>query len=100
VYDRSIGNATTAIFLADAYERNRQAKDALRVLEREAERLHDNNLYHHLAALHVRLGDTFSALDIYRQHLLSDEKRPYQMITDYAMILRSLGRDGEARTAM
>jgi tetratricopeptide (TPR) repeat protein len=97
ICDRQIGNATTAIYLAQAYERLGCYRDAVTVLAGEAGRLDDENLYHHLAALYGRGGDTVSALRIYEQHLSEDTTRPQQMLTDYAILLLSLGRRTEAR---
>jgi tetratricopeptide (TPR) repeat protein len=96
VYDGRIGNASSAIQLAKAYERSAQAAIAVQVLTNEAERLQDNNLYHHLAALYMRLRAPVRALEIYRQRLISDPDRPAQMMTDYALILRSLGQRAES----
>jgi tetratricopeptide (TPR) repeat protein len=97
LYNREIGDATTAFYLSQAYVRLGQVSDAILVLSTEAERLRDRNLYHHLAALHNDSGDTASALEIYKRHLLDDPARPQQMITDYAILLLSLGRRVEAQ---
>ena len=97
VFDRKIGDATTAIALAEAYERRFDASNAVAVLTSEADRLNDSNLYHQLAALHVRLGNLVRALQVYEAKLLDDGARPRQMLTDYALILRSIGRFREAR---
>src|ERR1019366_8337433 len=45
-----------------------------------------------LAAFHIRLRNPVRALEIYESKLLADRKRPWQMVTDYALILRSIGR--------
>jgi tetratricopeptide (TPR) repeat protein len=96
VFDRKIGDAATAVALAEAYERRFDASNAVAVLTSEADRLNDTNLYHHLAALHVRLGNPVRALQVYESKLLDDRARPRQMLTDYALILRSIGRHREA----
>jgi tetratricopeptide (TPR) repeat protein len=95
LYDSKKGNAASALQLARAYERSGKATLATQVLASEAERLRDNNLYHHLAALHKRRREPLRALEIYRRRLLDDPDRPTQMLTDYALILRSLGRSDE-----
>jgi tetratricopeptide (TPR) repeat protein len=97
IYDRKIGDAATAIALAEAYERRFDVSNAVAVLSSEADRLKDSSLYHYLAALHVRLGNLVCALQIYESKLLDDDVRPRQMLTDYALILRSIGRFGEAQ---
>jgi tetratricopeptide (TPR) repeat protein len=97
IFDRKVGDAVTAIALADAYERRFDASNAVAVLASEADRLDDANLYHHLATLHVRLGDSVRALQIYELKLLENSSRPRQMLTDYALILQSIGRFREAQ---
>jgi tetratricopeptide (TPR) repeat protein len=96
-YDRGIGDDATAVHLARAYEETGDFEAADAVLAREAERLHDSNLYHHLAALRARHGQPLQALEMYRNRLLEDPERPYQMMTDYAVILLSLGHRFEAQ---
>ena len=95
LFDNKIGNAASAVYLARAYEHSGRVTSAMHILEREAERLKDNNLYHHLAAMHARRRDPLRAIEVYRMRLLNDPDRPTQMMTDYALILRSMGRIAE-----
>lgn len=96
IVDRRIGDAASAIYLSEAYQHRGEVWKAVAVLASEADRLNDWNLYHRLAALHARLGDSFRALEIYESKLLARRERPWQMATDYALILRSIGRYREA----
>jgi tetratricopeptide (TPR) repeat protein len=99
IFERKIGDPASAIYLSEAYERRGDASNAMDVLASEAQRLKNTNLYHRLATLYVRLGDPVSALDVYESKLLGVDKRQRQMLTDYALILRSIGQHAQADSA-
>jgi tetratricopeptide (TPR) repeat protein len=96
IFDRKIGDEASAVYLAEAYEHRGESREAVTVLSSEADRLCSMTLYHRLAALYVRLEDPVRALEVYESKLLADTKHPWQMATDYALILRSIGRCREA----
>jgi hypothetical protein len=75
----------------------RRHASAASVLKTEAHRRNDRNLFHHLAALYVRCLDRLSdAAVTYQSHLIDDEARKGQMLTEYASILCALGRRQDA----
>ncbi len=83
-----------ADYYSSALEESSRHAEAIAVLRAVAERLHNANLYHHLARAHLRMDDVESSRQVYEQHLCRAPQRRHQFLIEYARILRAFG-DGD-----
>lgn len=96
--DRGFGDNTSVTYLSEAYEQSRQLSRAVELLSSEAKKRKALDLYHRLASLYAHFGQPVKALEVYEEHLIPhDQCRPWQITTDYALILRSIGYGDKAR---
>jgi tetratricopeptide (TPR) repeat protein len=84
-------DAAAAIYYASALEACGREGDALALLLREAGRLDDPNLYHHLADAYLRAGMIREASGVYEGRLCNPATGSRQYYVEYARILKALG---------
>lgn len=80
-----------AIYYARALESCGRALEAIALLRREATRLDDLNLYHHLAAAYLKAGMIREGLRVYEDRLCRPGCRTRQYLVEHARVLRTVG---------